>query len=403
MIKVLHSEVAGPLEPYASGFAAWLGQRGYRAGTAVQQLGLVAHLSRWLATRGLGASDLTPAVVERYVAARRAIGHRNLHSGKALVPLLDYLRRLGALEEPAPPPARTPSELLLARYREYLLGERGMGSRSVRGYLDLVRPFIEQQAQTGETDLAGLTAGAVTSFLVAESRRLSPKTLQRQASAMRSLLRFWHISGLISRPLAQAVPKVASRSPGLARALPPEQVNALLASCDRDQPAGCRDFAMLALLARVGLRAGEVAGLQLDDLDWRSGELVVSGKGGRHDRLPMPADAGAAIAQYLQHGRPADALNRSVFIRTRAPHTGLSTGGVTQAVAAAAGRAGLPTMYAHRLRHSAATSVLAAGGSLSEIGQLLRHRGPLTTSIYAKADTEALRALARPWPAGGAS
>jgi integrase/recombinase XerD len=198
------------------------------------------------------------------------------------------------------------------------------------------------------------------------------------------------------------VPKVAYRSPGLARALPPANVEAMLRSCDRTSVAGLRDFAMLTLLARVGLRAGEVAGLCLDDIDWRSGELAVAGKGRRRDRLPLPGDAGAAIADYLQQGRPANALDRRVFTRIRAPHKGLTAGGVTQAVAAAARRAGLGTVYAHRPRHSAATSMLAAGASLTEIGQVLRHRGPLTTMIYAKADTTALRALARPWPTGGA-
>jgi site-specific recombinase XerD len=176
----------------------------------------------------------------------------------------------------------------------------------------------------------------------------------------------------------------------------------MLATCDRRGPAGLRDHAMLILLARVGLRAGEVAALGLDDIDWCSGELVVTGKGRRTDRLPLVCDAGAAIVDYLQHGRPADALDRRVFIRIRAPHTGLTATGVTQAVAAAARRAGLGTVYAHRLRHSAATSMLAAGASLTEIGQVLRHRGPLTTSIYAKVDTTRLQALVRPWPTGGA-
>jgi site-specific recombinase XerD len=176
------------------------------------------------------------------------------------------------------------------------------------------------------------------------------------------------------------------------------QVQALLASCDRQAAAGRRDLAMLILLARMGLRAGEVAGLGLDDIDWRRGEITIYGKGNRRDRLPLPADAGEAIAEWLQHGRPSTALDRSVFIRIKAPHQGLTSGGVTQAVAAAARRAGLGTIYAHRLRHSAATAMLAEGGSLGEIGQVLRHRRPHTTAAYTKVNVEALRALARPWP-----
>ena len=290
----------------------------------------------------------------------------------------------------------------MERYRDYLMSERGMGARSVRGYLDLVRPFIEHHV-SDEADLRVLTAGDVSSFLVTESRRLSPKTVQRLASALRSVLGYWHVRGVIDTPLAAAVPKVASRSPHLPRGLQPSQVAALLDSCDRGQRAGLRDFAMLMLMSRVGLRAGEVAGLRLDDIDWRSGELIIVGKGHRHDRLPLSRDVGQAIADYLQRGRPRQALDRQVFIRIKAPHRRLTTGGVTQAVAAAAQRAGLGTIYAHRLRHSAATCMLTAGASLAEIGQVLRHRRAVTTSIYAKVNTEALRTLARPWPTGGVS
>lgn len=402
MVHVLHSRVVGPLEAYAPGFAGELERLGYTVNAASHQMALIAHLSRWLTKRQLGAVDLASGVIERYLRDRRAAGYRLFRSEKALAPLLDYLRGLNVAPGAEPVAARTPGEVLLERYRDYLIGERGMGVRSVRGYLDLVRPFIEGHVRDG-VDLRGLTAGDVTSFLVAESRRRSPKTVQRLASALRSLLRYWHVHAVIETPLVAAVPKVAYRSPGLPRGLHPRQVAAMLDSCDRGQQAGLRDFAVLTLLSRVGLRAGEVAGLLLDDIDWRSGEITVAGKGRRRDRLPLPCDVGEAIAEYLQRGRPADALDRRVFIRIRAPHRGLTTGGVTQAVAAAARRAGLGTVYAHRLRHSAATAMLAAGASLAEIGLVLRHRRPLTTSIYAKVNTETLRSLARPWPAGGVS
>jgi integrase/recombinase XerD len=257
---------------------------------------------------------------------------------------------------------------------------------------------VARYAVTGSAELGQLSAGDVTAFLTAQSRRLAPKTCQRLATALRSLLRFWHLQGLTSGPLDQAVPKVANRRPGLPRPLEPGQVDALLASCDRQTTAGRRDLAMLTLLARMGLRAGEVAGLRLDDISWRQGEITIRGKGNRRDQLPLPAEAGEAVAAYLRHGRPAAALDRSVFIRVKAPHRGLTSGGVTQAVAAAAGRAGLGTIYAHRLRHSAATAILAEGGSLAEIGQVLRHRRPHTTAAYTKVNIEALRTLARPWP-----
>ena len=390
--------MAGPLAPYASGLAGELARLGFTELSARCQLGLAAHLSRWLDAAGLGAAALTTPVVEAYLAARRASGYTAYLTPKALAPLLGYLRGLGVVPQARTVAPATPAEVLLERYRCYLLTERGQQPAVARGYVDSVRPFVACCAGAGSAGLAQLTAGEVTAFLVGESRRLAPKTAQRLATALRSLLRFWHLQGLISGPLDQAVPKVANRRPGLPRPLEPGQVQAMLASCDCGTAEGRRDLAMLTLLARMGLRAGEVAGLRLDDIDWRLGEITIAGKGNRRDKLPLPADAGQAMAAYLQDGRPPAALDRSVFIRIKAPHRGLTGGGVTQAVAAAARRAGLGTIYAHRLRHSAATQMLAEGGSLAEAGQVLRHRRAHTTAAYTKVNIEALRSLARPWP-----
>jgi integrase/recombinase XerD len=293
-----------------------------------------------------------------------------------------------------------PAEVLAERFRGYLLAERGLQPKVASRYVARVRPFIAsslpEDGQPG--GLVQLTAADVTAFMVAEARRLVPKSAQMLATALRSLLRFWHLEGLTSGPLDQAVPKVANRRPGLPRALQSAELRALLASCDQSKPDGRRDYAMMLLLARMGLRAGEVAGLQLGDISWRHGEIIILGKPNRRDRLPLPAEIGEAIAAYLRDGRPSAALDRSVFIRIKAPRRGLTSGGVTQAVAAAARRAGLGVVHAHRLRHSAATAMLAEGASLDEIGQVLRHRRPLTTAVYAKVNVEALRGLARPWP-----
>ncbi len=221
-------------------------------------------------------------------------------------------------------------------------------------------------------------------------------------TALRSLLRWLHVERLIGRSLVGAVPTAAGwRLSGLPRALEPGEVGGLLASCDRATGPGRRDFAILTLLARLGLRAGEVACLGLDAVDWRAGELIVVGKGRRAERLPLPVDVGEAITAYLTHGRPATAQDRRVFVRVKAPHCGLTTGGVTQVVVSAARRAGLGQIHAHRLRHTAATEMLRAGAPLAEIGQVLRHRTALTTAIYAKVDRDALRQLARPWPGAG--
>ena len=390
--------VAGPLAPYARGFAGELGRLGYRSDPAQKQLQLAAQLSGWLADAGLDAADLDAAAIGAYLTARHAAGYGEFVTPRALAPLLEYLRRVGVAPLPEASVPQTLAEELLDGYRRWLLAERGLRLTVARGYLNAVRPFVTAHATRGLSGLRELAAADVTAFLLAESRRLGPKTLQRVATALRSLLRFWHLQGLTGGPLDRAVPKTANRRPGLPRPLEPGQVTALLASCDRETAAGQRDLAMLILLARLGLRAGEVAALTLDDIDWRAAEISVAGKGGRRDRLPLPADAGQAIATYLLHGRPTGALGRSVFIRDRAPRSGLTPGAVTQAVAAAARRAGLGTIYAHRLRHAAATAVLAEGGSLAEIGQMLRHRRAVTTAAYTKVNIEALRTLARPWP-----
>jgi site-specific recombinase XerD len=398
MVVVHGVRVAGPLAPYAEGLAGELARLGFKPSSARLQMQVAAHLSRWLAQAGLGAAALDGPVTDRYLASRRAAGYTAYLTLRALGPLLGYLRRLGVAPEPVRPGPATAAEMLLEEYRAWLLGERGVTPAVARGYLDLVRLFAERHAAGGRADLCALTAGDVTAFLTARSRRLAPKTAQRLATALRSLLRFWHLQGLIGGPLDRAVPKVANRRPGLPRPLEPGQVQAMLGSCDRAAAAGRRDLAMLTLMARMGLRAGEVAGLRLDDIGWRTGEITVRGKGNRRDQLPLTADAGEAMAAWLRDGRPSTALDRAVFTRVMAPHWGLTSGGVTMAVFAAGQRAGLGTVHAHRLRHSAATAMLSQGGSLTEIGQVLRHRRPMTTAIYAKADIAALRALARPWP-----
>jgi site-specific recombinase XerD len=390
--------MTGPLALHVTGLASELARLGFTEMSARAQLRLAAHLSRWLAAAGLGTMALTAPVAEEYLAARRAAGCTAYLTPKALAPLLGYLRELGVTPEEEIAAPATQAEALLERYRRYLLAERGLRKKVVRGYVDSVRPFVASHAAAGDADLRWLTTGDVTAFLTGESRRLAPKTVQRLATALRSLLRFWHVEGLISGPLDRTVPKVANRRPGLPRPLEPAQVRALLASCDLGTAGGRRDLAMMTLLARIGLRAGEVAGLRLDDIDWRRGEITIAGKGNRRDQLPLPTDAGEVVANWLRHGRPPAALDRSVFIRIKAPHRGLTAGGVTMAVFAAGQRAGLGTIYAHRLRHSAATAMFAEGGSLAEIGQVLRHRRPATTAAYTKVNIEALRALARPWP-----
>lgn len=394
--------VRGPLEAFVPGFVEELGGLGYTPVAAVFQLQLMAHASRWLEAAGVGLDALTSDIVERFLAERRAAGYTNYVTSRAMAPLLGYLRALGVAPAAQRAQPDTPAEQLLERFGEYLTIERGVAAGTVVDYVHAVRPFLAAIGGDGELGLQRLTAADVTEFVVARCPRQSRGAAKMTVTALRSLLGFLHVEGLIARSLVGAVPSAASwRLSGLPRALEPEQVRRLLDSCDRSTRTGRRDFAILTMLVRLGLRAGEVAGLTLEDVDWRAGELVVVGKGRRAERLPLPIDVGEAITTYLRDGRPASAQDRSLFVRVKAPHRGLTAGAITQVVVSAGRRAGLGQIHAHRLRHTAATQMLRAGGSLEEIGQVLRHRAALTTAIYAKVDRDALRQLARPWPGTG--
>lgn len=399
----LRVRVSGPLEPFAAGFAVWLSGWGYPPSSAARQLQLMAHVSRWLLAEGLGARELSDDAVEAFVVSRRACGYSGHRTSRALVGLLFYLRGVGAVPVAAEPSLEGPVERLLYRYRRYLVVERGVGASSVRGYVRVAGQFLDGRVCSDGLGLEHLRAGDVMAFVVARCPSQSQGSARLTVRALRSLLGFLYLEGVIDRPLASAVPSVASwRLSGLPKGLSREEVAGLLESCDGASAVGRRDLAMLMLLARLGLRAGEVARLELDDIDWRTGEIVVRGKGDRHERLPLPPDIGETIAAYLRDGRPKTARGRTVFVRVMAPHRELTGDGVSAAVARSARRAGLGVIHSHRLRHTVASDLLRAGSSLVEVGQVLRHRNMLTTSIYAKVDLEALRTIARSWP-GGAS
>jgi integrase/recombinase XerD len=397
--------VSGALAPYERGFAGELSRQGYTPGSAAQQLSLMSHVGRWLVGEGLDAEGLTPDVGDRYLAARRAAGYRTYPSSQALVPLVGYLRGLGVVP-PAPlVVAVGPVEVLLERYRCYLTSERGLVHGTIRNYVELVRPFLTGRVTPDglDLDLEGLRRVDVMAFVLARCPSQSQGRAKLTVRALRSLLRFLHVEGLVCDGLTGTVPSVAGwRLTGLPRALEPGQAGRLLASCDLQTTAGRRDFAILTILARLGLRRGEVAALRLEDVDWSAGEILVRGKGDRHERLPLPADVGETVAGYLCRGRPSSAEGRSLFVRVTAPHRAMTPSAIGAVVAAAGFRAGLGNIGTHRLRHTVATEMLRAGAPLPEIGQVLRHRTLGTTAIYAKVDRDALRSLARPWIGGAA-
>jgi len=404
MTDLSRVRVTGPLAPFAAGFAAELVAEGYTSQPAALQLRLMAHVSRWLMAEGKDGSALNAAMVEAFAISRRAAGYSTHVVGGSLRPLLAYLRGLGvvAVQEVLAPEG--PVEVVLARYRRYLLVERGLNAVTARVYVGAVRPFLAGRVLPDGlgVDLGSLGAADVTAFVVARCPAQPRGAAQQTVTALRSLLVWLHVEGEIGRPLAAAVPAVAGwRLAGLPRGLEPDQVQRLLRACDLGTSTGRRDFAIVTMLVRLGVRAGEVAALTLDDVDWCAGQITVRGKGNRCERLPLPADVGEAIAAYLQDGRPARAQDRALFVRVKAPLSALSSTAITSVVLSAARRAGLGEIRAHRLRHTAASEMLRAGGSLPEIGQLLRHRHVLTTAIYAKVDREALREIARPWPGAG--
>lgn len=369
--------VTGPLAPYRKGFGAWLETAGYSRQMRALHLRLMADLSCWLGERGETSADLARPLLAEFIAGRRAAGHRAGISMRALRPLMEYLRGTGAVPPARPARPAGPVEEAIAGYASYLRAERGLAAETVETETALIRPFLAGRVREGLQDLASLTAADVQAFILERARSVSPSRVQRTGTALRSLLRFLHLRGVVASPLAGAVPSAASwKLSGLPRHLTQEEAARMVESCDPGTVTGRRDRAVLLLLARTGLRAGETAGLRLDDIDWRAGEITVRGKGSRHERLPLPPDVGGALAAYLRDGRPAGTQAREVFAGVRAPHRPLTRGAVTQISA----------------------GMLRGGASLDEIGQVLRHQRTLTTAIYAKVDYDGLRGLARPWP-----
>lgn len=388
--------VPGPLEQYAPGFRTWLLDKGYTPLTAVRKLQQMAHVSRWLEKRGLAVGDLSEEQAGRFLAAHRASGARKPKTMAGLRPLLDYLGGLGVLPPEPPEPSRDAASVLIGEFTEYLRSERGLASVTVSAYSSRAARFLARCVPDG--DPSAITPGDVTAAIVADTAGLSAGAGQYLACALRAFLRYCHVRGLVTADVSAAALGVSGRrTTMLPRGLEPGQVAALLDACDRGEPAGRRDYAVVLLLARLGLRAGEAARLRLDDINWRAGEIGIRGKGGHYDVLPLPADAGAAIAAWLRDGRPA-VLFREVFTSLTAPSRPMTRSAVCYLVPALCRRAGIEPFGAHRLRHALACSMISAKVPLAGIAQVLRHRSAEVTAAYARAGQDRLRPLARPWP-----
>lgn len=410
MIEQLYSGTAvltrlrfGPLGAHIDGYAQLLLDRGYARRTVRSRIRLVAKLSAWLHRSGLGVEDLSEQRISQFFRSCRSRVSISRGDAAALLGLLKHLREAGVVSRPALEAKDSATERILADYAQYLLQERGLSQATLDEYLPTARDFLSECAGKRGGALRKLCPRKVARFVIQQAGHMGCRRAQLMGTALRSLLRFLHLRGRIACDLAAAVPTVANwRLSGLPKYLSPQEVERMLESCDKSSAVGRRDYAILLLLARLGLRAGEILHMALDDIDWQTGELTVRGKSARQARLPLPQDVGAALASYLRNDRPR-CSSRRVFIRIRAPRQGFTTAvAVCDVVRRALGRAGLNPDFkgAHLLRHSLATRMLGTGNTLAEIGEILGHQSPNTTEIYAKVDLAALRAIAQPWKGG---
>lgn len=392
----------GPLALYIASFSKWASEQGYAPYSLRQRIRIAVDFSRWLAEKSVrlrSVSSWHTAQYLRYRARRQRIREGD---ATALRQLLDVLRQQGVIPAERIQRRRlSPVDRCAQAFERYLREERILAKATIVNYVPFVREFLKYRYGSGPIRLSRLRARDVVRFVQRQARRLHLKRAKLLTAALRSFLQYARYRGDIRLDLAAAVPAVANWSmSSIPRAIAPDQVRRLLATIDRHTAVGQRDYAIMLLLARLGLRSGEVAFLELEDIDWKGGSLSVHGKGGRRMQLPLPADVGEAIVGYLRCGRPRGS-SRRVFLRARAPIRGfLGPAAVGTIIRHALLRAGIdaPTTGAHQFRHGLATEMLRHGASLSEIGELLGHRSPETTKIYTKVDLDALRTLAMPWP-----
>jgi len=405
-VRTIERMKQGPLGRYLRLYADQLHAQGFRRPSARRKLQLAADFCRWLNRKKIAANQLIARQVGHYFQFRKRSGFGlQLGDRPAVVGFLKLLREHRLIKERRPQPPLAPCQRMMGKYDLYLQKERSLSLATRTGYAPFVRQFLVSRFGRGRVDLSTLNAPDVLKFVRHRAGQLKNKRALLMTTALRSFLRFARYRGDITLDLAACVPSVASWSLStIPKALPPAQVEQVLAHArDLATAVGRRDYAILLLLARLGLRGGEVCHLVLEDIDWENSRIAIRGKGGRVTHLPLPAEVGQAIAVYLQHDRPRVSGTRRLFLRIRAPLTGFqSQGSIGSVVKHALQRAKIesPRKGSHQFRHSLATTMLQQGSSLSEIGELLRHRSPDTTAIYAKVDLRSLNSLALPWPGG---
>lgn len=383
-------------------YAALVKEHGFTPDYIRRQIRLLGRFSEWLQRRRRQLHELNESVIDRFLN-RRAGGRQPQKSdAPTLARLLDMLRNRGLAPE-RPQSALSPEGKIIADYRRYLLEERGLSTATVLARVPFIERFLSERSRQGGLNFAQLRAPDVTGFVQRHAHKAGSAYAQHLVQALRSFLRYLRIQGKIKIDLAGCVPPVAAWSLArLPKFLPADSVQRVIDSCDQQTAVGRRDRAILLLFARLGLRACEVIHLTLDDLDWDNATITIRGKGGRRFRMPLPADVGQAIALYLRQDRPQGDCRR-VFLCHKAPLRGFeNASAISTLVRRAIEKAGVDSAHkgAHVFRHSLATEMLRQRASLDEIGQVLRHKSPSTTAIYAKVDVTALRSLALPWPGG---
>jgi len=394
----------GPLSEHLDACAAGVAEQGYSHDSIRQQIVAIADFSRWLKQKNIDVHALDSKVVDRFLRLRGRPRRVRRGDPKTLQRLLTMLRQKGVVKPHQPPVTDNAQARIVADFQRYLLQERGLSPLTLLHYVPVMEQFLSERFHNRAPNFAMLRAPHVTGFVMRHARQLSPMRARLMVTALRSFFRYRRHRGAIATDLAACVPTVPNWSLStLPRFLPAATVERILECCDQTTSVGRRNHAILLLLARLGVRAGEVVGLSLDDIDWSTGQITLRGKGGKSAQLPLAADVGAALAAYLRHDRPRSATRR-VFLRHRAPLVGFGNSStISSLVRRALKHAGVESAHtgAHVLRHSLATSLLRQGGSLDEIGELPRHQSPNTTAIYAKVDVTALHTLALPWPGGG--
>lgn len=402
--KTLRRIHAGPLGPYVDEFANWLQGQHYSRFSSRRAIRAVANWSRWLQGCHVAAADIDADLLDRYLSYGARAGTIGHDDRRALQKMLAWLQKTGSVPTTCSSPSVVSQrETVQDDFEQYMLRQRGLSAATLRLYLPYISLFLKWRFGEGAIRLETLVAHDITTFVQRNSRSLGHSSSQHLVTALRAFLRYLRHTGTISIDLAACVPSVANWSLStLPKCLTSAQVEQILDSCRRDTSVGRRNYAMLLLLARLGLRAGEVAALTFDDIDWEEGHLTVRSKGGRWTRLPIPHDVGKAMSDYLANGRPS-CTDRRVFVRAHAPRTGLSASTCVSAIVRSALiRSGIESARkgAHLFRHSLATEMLRRDASLREIGEVLRHRSPDTTRLYAKVDLPSLERLALPWPGG---